>query len=94
MPVAVLDTHAAASGVAIVTGELGSTIGTSALVAEWARGVVLRVPLEGSGSTTTGSAVPFIAGLQSPVPVLLDGTGGVLIGDWGTGRVLRIAASG
>ena len=90
-PVAILDTHAAASGVAIVNGELGTTIGTSAIVAEWARGVVVRVALSGSGSATTGSAVPFVVGLQNPVPVLVDGMGGVLIGDWATGRIVRIA---
>ena len=90
-PVAILDTHAAASGVAIVNGQLGATVGTSAIVAEWSRGVVLRVALSGSGSATTGTAVPFVVGLQNPVPVLADGMGGVLIGDWATGRIVRIA---
>jgi glucose/arabinose dehydrogenase len=90
-PVAALDTHAAASGVAIVNGQPGTTVGTSAIVAEWARGVVLRVALTGSGSATTGVAVPFVVGLQNPVPVLADGMGGVLIGDWATGRIVRIA---
>jgi glucose/arabinose dehydrogenase len=90
-PVVVLDTHAAASGVAIVSGELGTAVGTSAIVAEWARGIVVRVALSGSGSATTGSAVPFVVGLQNPVPVLADGMGGVLIGDWATGRIVRFA---
>ena len=89
-PIATLDTHAAASCVAIVNEQLGTTIGTSAIVAEWARGAVLRVALAGSGSATTGIAVPFILGLQNPVPVLTDGLGGVLIGDWATGRIVRI----
>ena len=91
-PVVALDTHAAASGVAIVSGELGTAVGTSAIVAEWARGIVVRVALGGSGSVTTGSVVPFVVGLQNPVPVLADGMGGVLIGDWATGRIVRIAS--
>jgi len=99
-PVAVLDTHAAASGVAIVTGELGPTVGTSAVVAEWAKGVVLRVGLTsaasatGSGAVVTGTAVPFLTGFQSPVPVITDGTGALFIGDWAAGTVIRVAAAG
>ena len=44
-PVAVLDAHAAVSGVAIVTGQLGGAIGTSAIVAEWSLGKVQQVAL-------------------------------------------------
>jgi glucose/arabinose dehydrogenase len=91
IPAAVLDSHAAASGVAIVSDALGTT-GTSAIVAEWANGIVLRVALSGSGSATTGTATPFLVGLANPVPVLADGAGGVLIGDWATGTVVRVAA--
>jgi glucose/arabinose dehydrogenase len=91
-PVAVLDTHAAASGVAIVTGELGATVGTAALVAEWARGVVLSVPLA-TGSSGTRTATPFLSGFQQPVPVIRAGRA-VLVGDWGAGTVVRIAPAG
>ena len=38
-PLAVLDKHAAAGGVAIVCGQLGSAVGHVALVTEWERGV-------------------------------------------------------
>src|SRR6185437_11965573 len=48
-PVGVLDQHAAAASVVIVTGELGSNVGTAALVAEWAKGTVLAVTLKKSG---------------------------------------------
>ena len=37
-PLAVLDKHAAAGGVAIVDGRLGSAVGRAALVTEWERG--------------------------------------------------------
>ena len=96
-PMAVLDTHAAASGVAIVTGELGPAVGTAALVAEWARGVVLSVPLAStptaSGATRTATATPFLSGFEQPVPVIRDGGTGILVGDWGAGTVVRIAAA-
>ena len=56
-PIAVLDKHAAASDVTIVTGQLGATVGTAALVAEWAKGAVLRVPLAENGPTSTSKRV-------------------------------------
>ena len=41
-PVATLDKHAAVSGVAIVTGELGRAVGDAAITAEWAAGQARR----------------------------------------------------
>jgi len=76
-PVAVLDRHAAAGGVALTGG--------SALVAEWALGRVLRVALDG------GSVAPYLAGLRNPLPVAAAPDGALLVGDWGTGKVYRIA---
>ena len=90
-PTAVLDEHAAVSGVAIVTGQLGPAVGTSALVAEWAKGKVQRVALEKTGSTYTGSVAPFLTGMKSPVPVLLGASGALLVGDWATGTVYSIS---
>ena len=92
-PVATLDQHAAASGVAVVTGSLGPTIGTSAFVAEWTKGVVLRVDLTETAGTYSGSAVPFIEGITKPMPVLTWSTGGLLIGDWATGTIYEISTS-
>ena len=92
-PTAVLDKHAAVSGVAIVTDGLGSTIGPSALVAEWAQGKVLRVALVHDGTSWTGTVTTFLNGLQQPVPLLGGPDGAVYVGDWGTGIVYRIAAA-
>jgi glucose/arabinose dehydrogenase len=92
-PVAVLDKHAAVSGVAIVTGQLGSGVGTKALVAEWAKGVVNAVALTKLGSTYTGTVSTFISGLEQPVPVILGPDNALYIGDWGRGIVYRIAAA-
>jgi glucose/arabinose dehydrogenase len=90
-PTAVLDTHAAVSGVAIVTGQLGSTVGTCAVVAEWAAGKVLRVTLD--RPTDTATVAPFLTGLENPVPVALASDGALLVGDWTTGTVYRISPS-
>jgi glucose/arabinose dehydrogenase len=91
-PTAVLDKHSAASGVAIVTGQLGSRVGNAALVAEWSDGKVLRVALQKAGTTYTGTVHPFITGLKSPVPVILH-NGTVLVGDWATGIVYAVTGS-
>lgn len=91
-PVATLDQHAAASGVAVVIGSLGPSIGTSAFVAEWTKGVVLRIGLTGSGGTYSGAAVPFITGMDKPMPVLASSSGSLLVGDWASGTIYQIAA--
>jgi glucose/arabinose dehydrogenase len=90
-PLAVLDKHAAVSGVAIVTGQLGRTVGTTALVAEWAKSVVLSVVLTHTGTGYRGRVTPFITGLSHPVPVILGPGGALYIGDWGSGIVYRVA---
>jgi glucose/arabinose dehydrogenase len=90
-PTATLDKHAAAGGVAFVTGELGKGVGTSALVAEWQLGKVQAVALSKSQSGYNGSVAPFLAGLKNPLPVVTSADGAVLVGDWTTGTIYRIA---
>jgi glucose/arabinose dehydrogenase len=92
-PVAVVDKHAAVSGVAIVTGQLGKAVGTVALVAEWAVGVVKAVALTRNGSTYTGTVSTFMSGLEKPVPVILGPDRALYIGDWGSGIIYRVAAT-
>ena len=89
-PVAVLDKHAAAAGLAILTGQLGSTIGTAALVAEWAKATVLRIPLTKTGTGYRGTAEPFVTGVTNPVAVVLTEDNSVLIGDWTSGTIYEI----
>ncbi|HMK13162.1 MAG TPA: hypothetical protein VK461_16350 [Acidimicrobiales bacterium] len=89
-PVAELDQHAAVSDVAIVTGQLGTRVGTAALVAEWAKGTVLLVPLSPDGTSATGSVRPFLTGVENPVALALDDNGALFVGDWATGTVYRI----
>jgi len=91
-PVAVLDKHAAVSDVAIVTGQLGSTVGTSALVAEWAVGKVQRVVLTRVGTGFKGTVEPFLTGVANPVAVALGPDNALYVGDWTSGVVYRVTS--
>ena len=91
-PVAELDEHAAVSGVAIVTGQLGTSVGTGAVVAEWVTGKVKLVRLTAAEGGYTGTAVAFLSGFDNPVPVMLDAQGALFVGDWTSGKVYRITA--
>jgi glucose/arabinose dehydrogenase len=89
-PTAVLDKHAAVSGVAIVTGQLGANVGTGAVVAEWVTGKVKLVRLTHTASGYTGTTKAFLSGFENPVPVLVDASGSLFVGDWTTGILYRI----
>ena len=96
-PLAVLDRHAAAAGVAIVDGSLGPSIGHAAVVAEWSLGRLVLVPLRtGSASAAislAGSPSVLITGIGSPVAVATGPDGGLFAGDWATGTIYRITGS-
>jgi glucose/arabinose dehydrogenase len=89
-PTAVLDKHAAVGGVAIVTGQLGASAGTSAIVPEWELGKVQRVALSRSGSTFEGTVTPFLTGIKNPLAIVLAPDRSLLVGDWATGTIYRI----
>jgi glucose/arabinose dehydrogenase len=90
-PVAVLDKHAAAGAVVVATGQLGPGVGTAALVAEWQSAKVLQVALTRTGSTYTGMATPLLGGVKNPLALALAPDGSLLVGDWSTGTIYRIA---
>jgi glucose/arabinose dehydrogenase len=91
-PIAVLDKHAAAGAVAVVDGQLGASVGPAALVAEWQSARVLRVPLTKTGSTFKATAAqPFLTGVRNPLALATTSDGALLVGDWATGRIYRIA---
>ena len=81
-PVAALDVHAAAGGIALAHG--------SAFVAEWRTGKVLRIRLERVGSGYAGTRTTFLAGLKNPLPVARARGGAILVGDWTTGVVYSV----
>jgi glucose/arabinose dehydrogenase len=89
-PVAVLDKHAASGAVVIATGQLGSGVGTSALVTEWQTSRVMRVSLTRAGSRYKGSAAPLLEGVKNPLALALASDGSLLVGDWSSGRIYRV----
>ncbi len=92
-PTAVLDKHAAVGGVAIVTGQLGASIGTSAIVPEWNVAKVRRVALQRTSSGYHGTITPFITGIANPLAITLAPEHSLLVGDWATGTIYRISAA-
>lgn len=91
-PLAALDPHGAAGGVAIATGQLGPSVGAAALVAEWNGAKIQQIALKRTGSTFRASAVsPFLRGLSNPLALLFAPDGSLLAGDWSTGAIYRIA---
>jgi hypothetical protein len=90
-PVAVLDKHAAVGYLAILTGQLGLA-GTSAIVPEWQSSKVQRVLLSRAGSSYEGAVTPFLTGIQNPLAATLAPDRSLLVGDWATGTVYRVAA--
>jgi glucose/arabinose dehydrogenase len=91
-PIAVLDKHAAAGAVAVVSGQLGSAVGHAALVTEWTRGLVQQVPLRASGAGyASARAVPLLTGFKNPLAMAVAPDGSLLVGDWGSGKVFRVA---
>ncbi len=89
-PVAALDKHAAVGGVAIVTGQLGASVGTAAIVPEWNVAKVQRVALTRSGSGYSGAVTPFLTGIQNPLAIAVAPDRSLLVGDWSTGTIYRI----
>jgi glucose/arabinose dehydrogenase len=74
-PTAVLDKHAAVSGLVF--------LGPSAYVAEWSSGKVLRVSLPG------GQVSTFFTKAKNPEPLAATDDGSLLVGDWSSGVVYR-----
>jgi glucose/arabinose dehydrogenase len=90
-PTAVLDKHAAVGGIAITTGQLGAGIGTAAIVAEWNTAKVQRVALTKVGSEFRGTVEPFLTGLSHPLALTFAPDRSLLVGDWATGAIYRVA---
>lgn len=92
-PTAVLDEHAAVGGVAIATGQLGASVRTAAIVPEWQLGKVQQVALRKAGSSYEGSVTPLLSGIKNPLGITIAPDRSLLVGDWATGTIYRIARS-
>jgi glucose/arabinose dehydrogenase len=88
-PVAYLEPHSSADGIAFWRGDL--------FVAEWGQYLshrfgrrVVRVRLKPDG--TARSVTSFASGFAHPLALLVDRRGGLLVADWGPGVVYGIRA--
>jgi len=89
-PTAVLDKHAAVGGVAILTGQLGTGVGTAAIVPEWNVAKVQRVALTRTAAGYRGTVEPFLTGIHNPLAIVLAPDRTLLVGDWDTGTIYRV----
>jgi glucose/arabinose dehydrogenase len=90
-PFALLGAHRAPGPVVIITSQLGPAVGTAALIGEWTVGKVARVALVKQGSSYRGSPSILLTGFRNPLALALAPDGSVLVGDWGTGVIYRVA---
>ena len=95
-PVAYLETHSSADGLAFYTGEsFPARFRDGVFVALWGQYASTRygrrvdfVRLSDDGAR--GRAVPFADGFDHPLGVLVDSRGALLVADWGRGVIYRI----
>jgi len=91
-PVAVLDRHAAVGGVAFAAGQLGPAIANAAIVAEWNLAKVQQVAVTHAGAAGYhGTVAPFLTGIEHPLAVAFTPDHSLVIGDWATGTIYRVA---
>jgi glucose/arabinose dehydrogenase len=91
-PVAVLDKHGAVGGVAFANGQLGPSIGTAAIVAEWNVAKVQQVAITKSGNTYRGTVSSFLTGIEHPLAVTFASDHSLLVGDWATGAIYEVVS--
>jgi glucose/arabinose dehydrogenase len=98
-PVALFEPHSSADGLTFYTGKSFPTAyRTDAFVAEWGDSVnnlgtgqiVKRVHFVGSRATVS----TFATGFSHPLAVAIGPSGALLVGDYGTGTIWRIAWTG
>jgi hypothetical protein len=73
-------------------GQLGSSVGTAALVSEWQAARVMRVRLPKGASTSASAAEPLLTGVRNPLALAMAPDGALFVGDWVTGRIYRVTA--
>ena len=90
-PVAYLEPHSSADGIAFWGRDL--------FVAEWGEydskrhgREVVRLRFDGRGRPLARVATTFATGFDHPLALAVDPRGGLLVADWSTGRIVRIAA--
>lgn len=99
-PVAYLEPHSSADGIAFYTGDsFPETYRGDLFVALWGQYTsprygrrVVRLDLLPDGKSRR--VVDFAGGFDHPLALLVDQNGGLLVADWGTGVIYRIQVRG
>ncbi len=95
-PIAYLETHSSADGMAFVTG--------NAFPSKWKNGAFVALWGQYSSTAhgrrvvfvnlTTGKSTAFARGFQHPLAIAFDAKGAMLVADWGRGVIYRIQRKG
>lgn len=83
--VAIFPAHSTPSSVVISPWEKATL-----LVALWAQGVVMRVPITMQGDNATGTPEAFITGLRNAQHLLVLPDGALLVSDFNAGKIYQV----
>jgi glucose/arabinose dehydrogenase/azurin len=84
------DQHAASDGITFVKGQWGSSYGTSAFVAEWTLGKVIRDQLTINDGVVTAHPQVILTNLANAGPMMTLPSGSVLVSSYATGKLYAI----
>ena len=101
-PVAVFAPHSSADGIVFDDGkEFGADYQDNAFITEWGANFggplgrrVERVVLSGTPGAEHGQASDFATGFSHPLGITEAADGGLLVADYGTGRVIELFRTG
>jgi len=98
-PIAVFAPHSSADGIVFYEGsDFGAGFMDNAFVTEWGNNAgsagigrrVMRVQLTGPVGAEHGVTSTFATGFSHPLAITVAPDGGLLVGDYGTGRIIEI----
>jgi glucose/arabinose dehydrogenase/plastocyanin len=90
-PLATLDTHAVLDGIAFLPSSWGPQYARTAVVSEWGPGKLVAIALKPRGRTFTATPSVLVTGVKNPGPLATTPDGGLLVGEYRSGTIYRIA---
>jgi glucose/arabinose dehydrogenase len=84
------DQHAASDGITFIDGQWGASYGTSAFVAEWTDGKVIRQGLTIRNGTVTAHPQVILTDLTNAGPLLTLPNGSLLVSSYATGELYAV----
>jgi glucose/arabinose dehydrogenase/plastocyanin len=90
-PLATLDTHAVVDGITFLPSSWGTGYASTAVVSEWAPGKLVSIALKPRGDSFTATPSVLVTGLHNPGPLSIATDGAMLVGEYHSGTIYRIA---